>query len=42
MFTQSLYYCYQLFVELWIHNAESDAFQFYNRFVGICLNVTVS
>jgi len=33
------YYC-QLFIELWICNAESDAFQYHNRFVGIWLNMT--
>lgn len=33
-------YYYQLFMELWIYNAESDAFEFHNRFVGIWLNMT--
>ena len=33
-------YYYQVFIELWIHNAESDAFEFHNRFVGIWLNMT--
>ena len=31
---------YQLFIELWICNAESDAFEFHNRFVGVWLNMT--
>ena len=31
---------YQLFIELWIYNVESDAFEFHNRFVGIWLNMT--
>jgi len=33
-------YYYQVFMELWIHNAESDAFEFHNRFVGLWLNMT--
>ena len=33
-------YYYQLFLELWIYDAESDAFQYHNRFVGIWLNMT--
>jgi hypothetical protein len=33
-------YYYQLFLELWIYHAESDAFEFHNRFVGLWLNVT--
>jgi len=33
-------YYYQLFIELWIYEAEFDAFQFHNRFVGIWLNGT--
>jgi hypothetical protein len=33
-------YYYQLFMELWIYNASSFAFQFHNRFVGIWLNMT--
>ena len=31
---------YQVFMELWIYNAEFDAFEFHNRFVGIWLNMT--
>jgi hypothetical protein len=33
-------YFYELFMELWIYNVASDAFQFHNRFVGLWLNVT--
>lgn len=33
-------YYYQVFIELWIYEAESDAFQFHNRFVSIWLNMT--
>ena len=33
-------YYYQLFLELWIYHAESDAFKFHNRFVGLWLNMT--
>jgi hypothetical protein len=33
-------YYYQLFLELWIYDAESDEFQYHNRFVGIWLNMT--
>jgi hypothetical protein len=33
-------YYYQLFMELWIYNAESRAFEFHNRFVGLWLNMT--
>jgi len=33
-------YFYQLFLELWIYKAESDAFEFHNRFVGVWLNMT--
>ena len=33
-------YYYQLFIELWIYNIESDSFQFHNRSVWIWLNVT--
>jgi hypothetical protein len=33
-------YFYQLFLELWIYDVESDNFQFHNRFVGIWLNMT--
>jgi hypothetical protein len=35
-------YFYELFMELWIYNVASDAFQFHNRFVGIWLNVTAA
>jgi hypothetical protein len=40
--TQNNGYYYQLFIELWIYNSESGAFQFHNRFVGIWLNMTRS
>jgi hypothetical protein len=33
-------YFYELFMELWIYNITSDAFQFNNRFVGLWLNMT--
>jgi len=33
-------YYYQLFMELWIYNVESRAFEFHNRFVGLWLNMT--
>lgn len=33
-------YFYELFMELWIYNVTSDAFQYHNRFVGLWLNVT--
>jgi hypothetical protein len=33
-------YYYQLFIELWIYSAESDDFQYHNRFVSRWLNVT--
>lgn len=33
-------YYYQLFIELWIFNKDSDSFQFHNRFVGLWLNIT--
>jgi hypothetical protein len=33
-------YFYQLFIELWIYSAESDDFQYHNRFVSRWLNVT--
>ena len=35
-------YYYQVFVELWIYNVESDAFTFHNRFVSRWLNMTAS
>jgi hypothetical protein len=35
-------YFYELFMELWIYDVESDAFQFHNRFVGIWLNMTIA
>lgn len=38
-FRQKGFY-YQLFIELWIYNSQSDAFQFHNRFVSRWLNVT--
>ncbi|MEM2506763.1 MAG: DUF1616 domain-containing protein [Nitrososphaeria archaeon] len=33
-------YFYQLFLELWIYDIESDALKFHNRFVGLWLNMT--
>lgn len=33
-------YYYQLFIELWIHDIETDQLQFHNRFVGIWMNMT--
>ena len=33
-------YYYQVFMELWIYNVGSDAFEFHNRFVGLWLNMT--
>ena len=33
-------YYYQLFVELWIYSAESDEFQYHDRFVTRWLNMT--
>jgi hypothetical protein len=33
-------YYYQLFLELWIYQVGSDAFEFHNRFVGLWLNMT--
>jgi hypothetical protein len=33
-------YFYELFMELWIYNVTSDAFQFHNRYVGLWLNMT--
>jgi uncharacterized membrane protein len=33
-------YFYQLFIELWIYNAEFRDFEFHNRFVGLWLNMT--
>jgi len=33
-------YYYQIFIELWIYNAEYDMFRFHNRFVGLWLNMT--
>ena len=32
---------YQLFFELWLYNTASHSFQYYDRFVGIWLNMTV-
>jgi hypothetical protein len=31
---------YQVFVEIWIYKAESNGFEFHNRFVGLWLNMT--
>jgi len=33
-------YYYQLFIELWIYEAEFNGFEYHNRFVGIWLNMT--
>jgi hypothetical protein len=33
-------YYYQLFIELWIYNAESKGLEFHNRFVGLWVNIT--
>ena len=33
-------YFYQVFIELWIYEAESDDFEFHNRFVGVWVNMT--
>lgn len=33
-------YYYQVFIELWIYNTESDRFQYHNRFVYLLLNMT--
>jgi hypothetical protein len=33
-------YFYELFMELWIYNVTTDAFQFHNRFVSLWLNMT--
>ena len=33
-------YFYELFMELWIYNVTSDAFQYNNRFVGLYLDMT--
>lgn len=35
-------YFYELFMELWIYNVASDAFQFHDRFVGLWLNMTAA
>jgi hypothetical protein len=35
-------YFYELFMELWVYNVESDAFQFHNRFVGLWVNMTAA
>lgn len=35
-------YFYELFMELWIYNVTSDAFQFHSRFVGLYLNMTAA
>jgi uncharacterized membrane protein len=40
--TNSTGYYYQIFVELWIYEAKSDAFVFHNRFVSLWLNMTAS
>jgi len=31
---------YQMFFELWLYNMTSSSFQYHNRFVGLCLNMT--
>jgi len=33
-------YYYQVFIELWIYNTESDRFLYHNRFVDVLLNMT--
>jgi len=33
-------YYYQVFIELWMYEAEADAFQFHNRFVSLWLSMT--
>jgi len=33
-------YYYELFMELWIYNAESHLFQYHNRYVALWLNMT--
>jgi hypothetical protein len=33
-------YFYELFMELWIYNVTSDAFQYHNSYVGLILNMT--
>jgi hypothetical protein len=35
-------YFYELFMELWVYNVSSDAFQFHNRFVGVWVNMTAA
>jgi len=35
-------YFYELFMELWVYNVASDAFQFHNRYVGLWLNMTTA
>ena len=32
---------YQLFFELWLYDSDTDEFRYYNRFVGLWLNMTV-
>jgi hypothetical protein len=34
-------YYYQVFLELWIYNSNSSAFQYHNRYVNIWLNMTI-
>jgi hypothetical protein len=33
-------YFYEVFVELWLYDAESNSFGFHNRFVSLWLNMT--
>jgi hypothetical protein len=35
-------YFYELFMECWVYDNASDAFQFHNRFVGLWLNMTAA
>jgi hypothetical protein len=35
-------YYYELFMELWVYDVASDAFQFHNRYVGLWLNMTTA
>jgi len=39
--SNNLGYCFQLFAELWIYNAEANELQYHNRFVTLMLNMTV-
>ena len=39
---QNTGYYYELFMELWVYNVESNSFQFHNRFVSLRVNLTDS